>query len=89
MAGMPSSMANRAASWRSMPIIRPAVMQMPDRLVPGIRARAWTMPMITASPSRRCSMRRSVMPIWSVTSNSTPKPSVVQPITSRPRMPPG
>ena len=64
---MESSMEKRAASDRSMPSSRAADMVMPERLVPGMRARAWAQPMMTASPTPRCSTWRTVMPIRSAT----------------------
>ena len=41
MAGMESRKEKRAASGRSKPRPRAAVMVMPERLVPGLRERAW------------------------------------------------
>ena len=49
---------NRAALSRSRPAIRPAAMDTPDRLMPGIRARAWAMPSPNASGNVMPPMRR-------------------------------
>ncbi len=62
MVGMDRRSEKRAASVRSKPSMRAAVMVMPLRLVPGMRARAWAKPMNAALPSVMCSMRRTVMP---------------------------
>ena len=78
-------MENRAASARSMPRNRAAVMVMPERLVPGTRARIWLNPMISASAPRRCSIRRKVRPSRSAIQSTMPKPIVAQAITSTER----
>ena len=51
MAGMPSRNEKRAASGRVKPRKRAAVMVTPERLVPGISAKACATPMSSALPS--------------------------------------
>ena len=51
--------AKRAADGRSSPAKRPAEIEMPDRLMPGMRARAWAAPM--PSGDREASRRRRVL----------------------------
>ena len=47
----------RAAASRSRPANRPAEMEMPDRLIPGMSASAWAAPMPTAIGNVTSSMR--------------------------------
>ena len=58
MAGMPSRKAKRAASGRSKPSARAAVMVMPERLVPGMMAMACATPMMRAGIQVMSDMRR-------------------------------
>ena len=62
IAGMPSRKAKRAASGRSKPSARAAVMVMPERLVPGMMAIAWATPMISAGDNVMSDMRRIEWP---------------------------
>ena len=48
--GTAISMENRAASLRVMPSARAAVMVTPERDAPGISARHWASPIMTAPP---------------------------------------
>ena len=54
--------ANRAADSRSMPTIRAAEIEIPDRLMPGISARAWAAPMPIAIGNVTSSMPRDFAP---------------------------
>ena len=49
---------SRADSFRDIPWASPAVIVIPDRLMPGIRAIAWAMPTTSASASVPSAMVR-------------------------------
>ena len=64
-AGIASRKPKRAASSRSRPRNRPALIVAPDRDTPGTSARHWARPTVTASGQRSCSACRVWRPTYS------------------------
>ena len=57
-------------------------MVMPDRLVPGTKARHWANPITSTWRKDRCSSRRTVRPNRSAKYSTTPNATMVQATTS-------
>ncbi len=79
---MDSRNEKRADAERVRPSASAAVMVIPEREVPGIRASAWAMPIQMTSVTVRLFSLRDCLPYRSAKPSNTPNPIVVRAMTS-------
>jgi len=79
--GIESKKEKRADAWRFIPNSRAAVMVMPERDVPGIKASAWAQPIMATSLHLISCKTRERFPLLSAHHRRSPKPIVVAAIT--------
>ena len=81
MTGIDSKNEKRAEAWRFIPSINAAVIVIPERDVPGIKAIACAQPMIATSLHLISSKIRVRLPLASDHQSNRPKPMVVAAMT--------
>ena len=84
--GIDNSKEYLEASYRLKPINKPAVIIIPDLLVPGIRAKIWNNPMMKASFKFKLLINFLILRFVSAIPSKIPKPRVDHPIITKLRI---